>query len=245
MQKIKKEFHNFKILLRSVPSALVAPFVAAVLAMNLLANKSIGFNSDWIALDCGILVSWMAFLAMDIVTKRFGPKAATQLSIFAIAVNLVFCLIFFIASKISGTWSQSSNSDEINNALNNTFGGSWYVVLGSTLAFAISSVVNNFSNWAVGLFFKKNPDGATAYFVRSYVSTAVAQFVDNAVFAFVVSHVFFGWNALQCIVCAATGMFAELLFQMAFSHLGYKICKKWKEDNVGQEYIDCVNGSKI
>lgn len=240
MQKIKKEFHNFKILLRSVPSALVAPFVAAVLAMNLLANKSIGFNSDWIALDCGILVSWMAFLAMDVVTKRFGPKAATQLSIFAIAVNLVFCLIFFIASKISGTWSQSSNSDEINNALNNTFGGSWYVVLGSTLAFAISTVVNNFSNWAVGLLFKKNPDGATAYFVRSYVSTAVAQFVDNVVFAFVVSHVFFGWNALQCIVCAATGMFAELLFQMAFSPFGFKIVNKWKAENVGQEYLDLI-----
>lgn len=243
MKNIKKEFHNFKILLRSLPSVIVAPFVAAVIVMNLLANKSIDFNNHWLALDCGILVSWMAFLTMDVVTKRFGPKAATQLSIFSIAINLVFCLIFFITSKISGTWSQSSNN-EINNAINNTFGGSWYVVLGSTLAFAVSSVINNFSNWAVGLLFKKNPDGATAYFVRSYMSTAIAQFVDNLIFAFAVSHVFFGWNTTQCVVCAATGMLAELLFQIVFSPFGLKIANKWKTENVGQEYLELVKEKK-
>lgn len=245
MQKIKKEFHNFKILLRSVPSALVAPFVAAVLAMNLLANKSINFNVDWLVLDCGILISWVAFLTMDILTKRFGPKATSQLSMFAITINLAFSLVFFAISKIPGTWSQAQdNSEIINNALNKTIGGTWYVVIGSTIAFAISSIINNFSNWAIGLFFKNNPDRALAFYVRSYISTAIAQFADNIIFALCVSHTFFGWNFTQCIVCATTGMLAELLLQIVFSHLGFKICKKMSDEKVGQEYLNCINGEQ-
>ena len=104
MNRIKKEFAEFTVLLRSVPGALTAFFVLSVFAMNLLANKSINLPVDWLALDCGILVSWFVFLAMDIVTKHFGAKAATELSVFAIAVELVFCLIFFLASLIAGTW---------------------------------------------------------------------------------------------------------------------------------------------
>ncbi len=245
MLKIKRELHHFKILLRSVPSGIVAFFVASVLAMNLLANKSIDFRLDWLALDCGMLISWVAFLAMDIITKRFGPKAATQLSAFAIAVNMLFCLIFFVASKIPGTWSQSAANNDISEALDKTFGGSWYVVLGSALAFAVSAAINNFCNSGIGLLFKKNPNGATAYYVRSYVSTAIAQFADNLIFSFVVSHVFFGWNATQCVVCAATGMAAELLFQVVFSPLGFAICKKWESENVGKDYLTYNNGENL
>ena len=94
-EKIKNEFREIKLLLRSVPSALVTLFVLSVFAMNLLANKSLNLPFSWVALDCGIIVSWFAFLAMDIVTKHFGPKAATQLSAFAIFANLLFCLLFF------------------------------------------------------------------------------------------------------------------------------------------------------
>ena len=56
MNRIKKEFAEFTVLLRSVPGALTAFFVLSVFAMNLLANKSINLPVDWLALDCGILV---------------------------------------------------------------------------------------------------------------------------------------------------------------------------------------------
>ena len=101
MQKIKKEFVEFFILLRSVPPVSLTLFVLAVTAMNLLANKSINLPVDWLALDCGIIVSWAAFLTMDVLTKHFGPKAACELSIFAMVINLAVCLIFFIISVIS------------------------------------------------------------------------------------------------------------------------------------------------
>ena len=64
---------ELKLLLRSVPSLTVTVFIVATISMNLLANKSINLPFSWLALDCGIIVSWIIFLCMDMVTRRlFG-----------------------------------------------------------------------------------------------------------------------------------------------------------------------------
>ena len=240
MHNIKKEFKEFLILLRSVPSVCLSLFILAVAAMNLLANKSIDLHLDFLALDCGIVVSWIAFLAMDVFTQHFGPKAATELSVFAMAVNLLICLLFYLVSIIPGVWSAVAEGNEqiVNAALDGTFGGTWYVVLGSSIAFVASAFVNNFLNFGIGKLFRKNPDHFGAYFCRTYVSTALGQFVDNLVFALIVSHFFFGWTVLQCVMCALTGMVAELLCEMIFAPLGYKLCQNWKRQNVGQHYFE-------
>ena len=241
MKRIKQSILEFRLLLRSVPATVTSIFVVAVFAMNLLANKSINLNISWLALDTGIIVSWVAFLCMDVLTKHFGPKAATQISLFAIAVNLVMCLLLFIASKISGTWGAYFDLGEqgiINDALDVTFGGPWYVVVGSTVAFVASAVINNFLNFAIGKLFKRKPDGFGAYACRTYVSTAIAQFADNLIFALIVSHFFFGWSIVQCLTCAATGMIVELVCEAIFSPLGFAVCKRWKAEKVGQEYLE-------
>ena len=155
-------------------------------------------------------------------------------------INLAVALILFVGSVIPGTWGESyveGSQGVINSALDNTFGGTWYVLLGSTVAFVASAFVNNFINWSIGKALKDKKDNFFAFALRTYVSTAVGQFVDNLIFAFIVSLNFFGWSPLQCVTCALTGMVAELLFEIVFSHLGYLICKKWKKDNVGEAYF--------
>lgn len=242
-QKVKDFFEELGILLRSVPALTFSVFILAVFTMNLLANKSINIPLNWLALDCGIVASWVAFLCMDVLTKHFGPKAATTLSLIAIFINLFACLILFAASKIPGTWGAFYDFGElntINDALNGTFGGTWYVLVGSTVAFIISAVINNFTNWGIGKAFRNNPDGFGAYACRAYVSTAIAQFADNLTFALLVSHFFFGWSIVQCLTCAATGMVAELLFEAAFSPIGYGMCKSWSKRGVGKEYFEYV-----
>ena len=246
-ERFKNFFKEFRLVIKSMPAPVTVIFVMSVFAMNLLANKSISLPVDWLALDCGIIVSWFAFLTMDMATKHFGPKAATMLSLFAIAVNLLFCLIMYLGSLIPGVWGESfveEGADTVNAALNNTFGGTWYVLLGSTTAFVASSVINNFTNAGIGLAFSKNPDGPAAYFLRSYVSTAIGQFADNMIFALIVSHTFFGWTLLQCVTCSLTGMVVELLFEVMFSGIGYRVCKRWKKDGVGKEYFDFVKALK-
>lgn len=238
MNKIKESINNYALLLRSVPSLVMTLFVVSVVLMNLLANKEIGLNLDWLALDCGFTVSWLSFLCMDMLTKRFGPKAAIQLSLTAMAINLFVCGILFVISLIPGNWGEYYNyeNDIVNQALNSTIGGTWYVVLGSACAFAASAILNAILNHAIGKMCKKN--NFVSYALRSYISTGLAQFLDNFIFAMMVSHVFFGWTMTQVITCSITGCLAELLCEVVFSPLGYKVCKKWEKHNVGCEYLN-------
>lgn len=238
MNKLKQSISNYTLLLRSVPSLVMVMFVVSVVLMNLLANKEIGLNLDWLALDCGFTLSWLSFLCMDMLTKRFGAKASIQLSLTAMVINLFVCGVLFLISLLPGNWGAyyDLGSEVVNQGLNATIGGTWYVVLGSACAFAMSAILNAVLNAVIGKMCKK--DNFVSYALRSYISTGVAQFVDNFIFAMLVSHVFFGWNMTQVITCSITGCIAELLCEVIFSPIGYKMCKKWDEQNVGSAYLD-------
>ena len=232
-----------RLLLRSIPSPVVALFVVSVITMNLLANKTI-YQNDIIAIDGGILVSWLSFMSMDIVTKHFGPKASTRMSIFAICVNLLTCLIFWIVSIIP------SNADDYSK-FNEIIGGTWFILLSSTIAFLSSAIINNFMNFAIGKMFKKNPDGKLAFFMRSYVSTFIGQFFDNLIFAILTFMVFapifwngFHWTFLQCVTCSLLGAFLELLMEIIFSPLGYVVSNNWRKNNIGKEYFEYMENLK-
>ena len=245
IRAISKEVTSFKLLMRSVPSLVVVMLVISVVLMNLLANKEIYTGVSWLALDCGLTMSWLSFLCMDMLTRRFGPKAAFRLTLLAVCVNLFVCMMLYLISCIPGNWGEyyTFNDDIANQALNNTIGGTWYVLLGSTIAMIISAAVNVVTNAGIGHILT-GKDFKT-YAVRSYVSTLLAQFVDNFVFSLLVSHTFFGWTLLQCITCSITGCVVELICEVVFSPFGYKVCKKWDRHNVGREYIDHLSNKRM
>lgn len=242
-QKLRREKAETALLLKCIPATVVTLFVVSVVCMNLLANKTL-LQLDWIALDGGILVSWLSFMCMDIITKHFGPRASNRISLLASGVNLLCCLIFFVASSIPSNAADYS-------AFNGIFGGTWFILLGSTVAFLTSAVINNMLNWLIGLAFRKNPHGKLAFAMQSYVSTFVGQFLDNLIFSVIVFVVFapifwdgFHWSVLQCTTCALTGALAELVMEIAFSPLGYRIVKKWRAESVGKAYLDFVLGKE-
>lgn len=231
-----------KVLLRSAPTTVVITFVLSVVLMNLLANKEIATGIPWLALDCGMIVSWLSFFSMDMITKRFGARASITISVVAILINLAVCIILFAASVVPGNWGEfyTYGDQMVNDVLNSTIGGTWYVLLGSSVAFFVSSIVNAVLNALIGKFFAR--DTLSTYIVRSWGSTIMAQFVDNMVFALMVSHVFFGWSLLQCVTCSLTGCIFELVCQMVFTPIGYRITQKWQREDVGQEYINYMGG---
>jgi len=226
-----------RILLRSIPATLVTLFVVSVICMNLLANKTL-LQLDWIALDGGILISWLSFMCMDIITKHFGPRASNLISVLAVMINLLTCLIFFVASVIPSNAGDYAAFDSI-------FGGTWFILLGSTVAFLASMLINNTLNWMIGKGFRRNPHGWLAYAARTYVSTFIGQFMDNFIFSVIVFMFFapifwdgFHWTLLQCTMCALTGAVAELIMEIVFSPIGYRIAKSWHEQSVGREYLE-------
>ncbi|MBQ8524518.1 MAG: VUT family protein [Clostridia bacterium] len=236
---LKKEIHQSAVLLRSIPATVMTLFVVSVICMNLLANKTL-LQLDWIALDGGILISWLSFMCMDVTTKHFGPGASNRISILAAGINLLTCLIFFIASSIPSNAGNYSAFDGI-------FGGTWFILFGSTVAFLSSAVINNMLNHMIGTAFKDNPDGKLAYAMRTYVSTFIGQFLDNFIFSIIVFVYFaplfwdgFSWTVLQCAMCALTGAVAELVMEIAFSPIGYRIVTSWKKNSVGKEYLELL-----
>ncbi len=226
-------------LFRSIPAIAVSLLVVSVVCMNLLANKTI-VSTEWLALDGGILMSWMCFLSMDVIAKHFGPRAANKVSLLAVLINLLVCLIFKLVSLIP---SEAADYSEFNTI----FGGTWFILLASTIAFIVSAWVNNGLNWSIGQAFKRNPDGKLAFVTRSYVSTLIGQFIDNLLFAVIVFRFFapiywdgFSWTWLQCVMCALTGALVELAMEILFSPIGYAVTKRWRAEGVGQEYLALV-----
>lgn len=244
MQKIKQkliqEKRETQILLRSIPVMVVTLFVVSVISMNLLANKTL-LQLPWIALDGGILISWLSFMCMDIITKHFGPKASNRISVLAAAINLLTCAIFFLVSIIP------SNAADYT-AFNSIFGGTWFILLGSTVAFLSSAFINNMLNWLIGGFAKKHFKDKTVYRLQTYISTFVGQFLDNFIFSMIVfvgfAPIFWGgfsWTPLQCVTCALTGAIAELIMEILFSPFGYRIITKWRVEGIGSEYFAYID----
>lgn len=237
MELIRKELADYRILLRNIPSLVVTLFVVSVIMMNILANKEL-FSVKYLALDCGFTLSWVSFLCMDMICKRFGPKAAAKISILALDINLILTLILKLLSMTPGMWGEfySTGMVEVNTALNTTIGGCWYVVVGSSVAMLVSAVINSLVNHAVSK--RLTCDGYKAFAIRSFTSTGIAQFCDNLIFALIVSHPFFGWTWTQVLLCSVTGAVMELLCEVVFSPVGHKVSMRWEEDNVGDDYLE-------
>ena len=234
-QKGGEEWRDTVMLVRNVPGMITMAFVLSVVVMNLMASKVI-FQIGNVAGTGGILLSWIPFLCMDTVTKHFGPKAAIKLNMLAAIINLVCVGIFSLVVALPGNGQDYST-------FNSVFSSVWFILLGSMVAFVVSGIVNSLLNSAMGSAFKKNPDGAVAFFVRSYVSTFVGQFVDNFLFAFIVYYIFapkyfgFGFPIATCIGTGIGGSLLELLTEVVFSPIGYRLTVLWKRDGIGAEYL--------
>lgn len=224
---MKKIINELKDTLKVIPSWIIVIYCISIAIMNLLANKSINLPFEWLALDCGIIVSWVVFLVMDIVVKRYGERKSILLSCIAIIACVGVAIMFYACGMIPGNWGESytyfENQEVVNLALDGTIKGNWFILFGSCLAFFISTVVNAITNTFIG---KKVKDNFKGFTVRSYISTLIGQITDNFVFALVVSHTLFGWTMVQCITCSLTGAIVEALFELVFIPLGYKIVKK-------------------
>ena len=243
------DFRDWKMLLRSIPGLVTATFIVATVVMNLMAGKTIIMTEpSWLGITGGLLLSWIPFLCMDIINKTYGAKAATKLNILALIINLICVGIFQLISmiQVGGVEGQYAAFDA-------TFTQTWQILTASSIAFLISGIVNNVINVGIGSLFKKNPDGKVAYAARTYISTFVGQFIDNFIFTSLAFLVFFnlsvgstmGWTIWTVLGTAVFGAVLELVMEVIFSPIGYKVCNKWRKENVGAEYLSYCKSMEV
>ena len=212
----KQEWLETKTLFKCLPAWPFAILCAALIAMNFLANKGIVATS-WLSIDAGIIVSWVSFLAGDTLVKRFGAKAAIKINVAAICVQLIAILLLTIGATIP--WADPSSA--------------------GTGAFILAIVFDSFFSKFILTRFKDRTS-FKAYAVASYGSTFVGQFLDNLLFALFFS-VWQPWCDPSSIwLMALVGAVVELLCQVIFSPLGYKIASNWRKNGIGNEYIALV-----
>lgn len=252
---IKKEVHETKVLFKGLPAIPFTMICLSFILMNLLATVAL-YNEWWIAGDVGIIVSWLAFLFGDMIVKRYGAKASIKIQIAALLVALFTMGILAAGSAIENSiYAEAIANGEYYPMLslfswefniNNGMVTLW--TLGaSSLAFVVANVFNALVSKFVLLKFKKRTS-FKAYATAAYISTFVGQFIDNLIFAF--SFTFFAsriglWGmspltVLAMFTCSLTGAILELVLEVIFSPIGYKIAEHWRKEGIGQEYIALV-----
>lgn len=237
---VKKELSEYAALLRSVPSYVVTLFVVSIIFMNVFASVAL-VQLPWLAVDGGIILAWLPFLTMDMICKRFGAKAANKITIFGVAINLCCVLLFNLVNLFILSTPEWNGWLAGENGVFSVLAGNWKTLFSSTVAMIVSALVNN----AVNVTIKKHVDNSFKGFATaSYASTFIGQFIDNMTFG-VFAHIIFNiWGAplsiLQITMMSFTGAIVELLCEVIFSPIGFKISRGWKEKDIGKEYLSLL-----
>lgn len=240
IEKIKKDWNETKVLFRCIPALPFAVLCGAMIAMNILANKTI-VNETWISLDAGIMVSWISFLAGDMLVKRFGPKASIKINIAAVLVQLLIVGLLALGGLLP--WGTNAEPIEGFDSIFCSTGLIWPLSVG-TFAFIVATMFDSLINWAVFKRFK-NKQGFAAYAVASYTSSLVGQFLDNFLFGLLFTWMA-GYVTFESLwLFAGVGAIVEVVCQIILSPIGYAMCNEWKKHNVGQEYVDLVKEAQI
>lgn len=245
---LKSSIEDFK----KVPSWLIAFSVVATVLMNLLANKTLYSDGQYLSLDCGFLVSWVMFLVMDIATQKYGGKASFAITIFDVIVALFMTGIMAgIAAVPESAVSGWFFGEEGSAALNTVIGNGYLVVLVSLFAFICSSGVDILSNVTIGKWMdksktfknqsgKRTAKGFFVYFCRAYASTFLSQLTDNLVFQMIAYPFLFNipCTPLSIFMGALVGAAVELVMELAFAPIGYLAITKKQEELVAEEVVE-------
>ena len=154
---------------------LGAFYFSGSLIQNLMAVKMLG-TATFTFCDSGLLISWLVFACMDIVTETMGKREAVKYFTVASGLNIFFSIVYMLVIALPGTDVVMSES------FANVFGTNWRIVISSVTAFWMGNYINTFIMYAMRV--KAKDENNTAGFIaRAVVSTIFGQLVDNTLFS--------------------------------------------------------------
>ena len=149
-------------------------YFADSIIQNILAVKMFGTSSLNIC-DGGVIISWLVFACMDIITEVLGKKTAIKYFTIASVLNLFFTLTFLLVIAIPG------NDEEMSNVFATMLGTNWRIVIASIVAFWLGNYINTFIMYIMKVKSKDNNKNVSFIF-RAILSTILGQIVDNSLF---------------------------------------------------------------
>jgi queuosine precursor transporter len=247
----KKDWQETKVLFKGVPAIPFAMVIISFILMNILASVPL-YNESWIAGDAGIMVSWIAFLFGDMFVKRYGAKGSIKIQLVAVVIALFTLSILASGSAIENALWKTNALSLFSWSFNLEYGAVTLWTLGaSSVAFIVSNIFNSILSKSILKKFKKRTS-FKAYAVAAYTSTFVGQFIDNFVFAMLFTFIAsrnpqmqIAWalqpvTVLAVVTCSITGGILELILEVIFSPIGFRVAERWRKEGVGSEYIALV-----
>ena len=152
--------------------ALVALFVASVIAANLMGNKIAVFGFFDAAV--GIMVFPLSYLALDVIQEVEGRETARRIVLATMAVLAYVLVVTYVATQLP-----SAARDFYPEEYNLIFGISVRVMMASITAFLIAELLDIEVFRAL-----KEWTHRRMLWLRASGSTIVSQFVDTTVFMF-------------------------------------------------------------
>lgn len=141
---------------------------------NILAVKMFGTSTLNIC-DGGVIISWLVFACMDIITEVLGKKKAIRYFTIASCLNLLFTLLFLLVIAIPG------NDAYMSEVFATMLGTNWRIVIASISAFWIGNYINTFIMYIMRVR-SKNENNKVSFVIRAILSTILGQIVDNSLF---------------------------------------------------------------
>lgn len=199
-------------------------FITNAIVAELIGGKLIEIGP--FILSVGILPWPIVFVATDLINEHFGKAGVKKLTFLTTGLIIYSFIVLFFAMIIPA----SGVSAVTNDAFNQVFGQSMWIIVASVIAFVISQLLD------VRLFhfFNRLTQGKHIW-LRSTGSTVISQLFDS----FIVSGIAF-WmtgkvSTADYINMAGTGYGFKLVLAIALTPLiyfGHHLIKKYLKEDI-------------
>ena len=146
----------------------------SVIVANIQVTKNV--NLFGLEATLGNIVYSTSFLATDILSEAYGPKAskrAISIGFFALITMTVFMQIALMFTP--------AQSDMVQSSLEMIFGFMPRIALGSLVAYLVSNMHDIYAFE----FWKKKKPGKRTLWMRNCFSTMISQLLDSIIFTFI------------------------------------------------------------
>lgn len=147
----------------------------ATILANIMASLSVEVFT--LTTTAGSVLYASTFLSTDILSERYGKKAAGQAVLLGVVVNL----LWLIGTQIA-LWFTPSVSDTIYEALKGVFGVVPRMTLASLAGYVCSQSLDVF---LYHFWWKKTGNSKKGLWLRNNGSTLISQLVDTTIFVFI------------------------------------------------------------
>lgn len=186
-------------------------FITNAIVAELIGGKLVNFFGLFTQ-SIGIILWPVVFILTDLINEHYGKKGVRKLTFITVGLIAYMFILISISINIRAV-EFSPVSDE---AFEQVFGQSRWIIVGSIIAFLVSQLVDVYIFW---LF--RNKTGSRLIWLRATGSTVISQLIDTFLVQFIAFVLPGKWAFDDFLTNASWGYAFKLLVALALIPLIY------------------------